>query len=162
MCVCVDVRAWVGLDLEAHQYQWLHQPKHRLSYESCDVILFPQQTSHLDITFLLPVLHTSECMSHHRLLFIHFHPCNGSLNHQNIPIMTDCMAKEAPTVNFLVKYEVPTVVSNDNFTNVTVCSLIEAYRHLCGSCHLYHQGILCNPTYITKHLDHAVGGCWIP
>jgi hypothetical protein len=81
MCVCVGTSAWVGLDLEAHQHQWLHQPKRCLSYESCDVILLPQQTSHLDIiTVLLSVLHTSECMYHHSLLFIHFHPNNGRVN----------------------------------------------------------------------------------
>jgi len=73
------------------------------------------------------------------------------------------MAKEAATVSFLVKYEVPTVVSNDdNFWNVTVRSLIEGYLHLGGSCHLYHQGILCNPTYITILLDKDVRGSWIP
>jgi len=49
-CVYVGVRTWVGLNLEAHQHQWLHQSKQRLRYESCDVILLPQQTSHLDIT----------------------------------------------------------------------------------------------------------------
>jgi len=68
------------------------------------------------------------------------------------------MEKEPPAVSLLVKYEVPTVVSNDdNFWNAKVRSLIEAYQHLCSSCNLYHQGILCNPTYITTLLDHDVG-----
>jgi hypothetical protein len=40
--------------------------------------------------------------------------------------MTDCMEKEAQTGSFLVKYEVPTVMSNDNdLWNVTVRCLIE-------------------------------------
>jgi hypothetical protein len=76
--------------------------------------------------------------------------------------MTNCMAKEAPTVSFLVKYEVPTVVSNDNdLWNVTVRCLRGLYQRLCGSCNLYHPGILCNPNYITTLLDHD-GGSWIP
>jgi hypothetical protein len=76
--------------------------------------------------------------------------------------MTDCMVQEAPTVSLLVKYEVPTAVSDDdNFWNATVRSLLEAYQHLCGSCTLYHQGILRNPTYITTLLGHDVGGSWI-
>jgi len=78
--------------------------------------------------------------------------------------MTDCMEKEGPTVNFLVQYEVPTVTNDDgDFWNAKVHSLIEAYQHLCGSCHLYHHGILCNPTHITTLLNHDVGGnSWIP
>ena len=56
--------------------------------------------------------------------------------------MTDCTEKEAPTVSFLVKYEVPAVVNDDDdFRDAMVRSLTEAYRHLCGSCHLYRQGI---------------------
>ena len=72
------------------------------------------------------------------------------------------MEKEARTVNFLVTYEVPTVVSNDDLWNVTVRCLTEACQHLRSSCHLYLQHIFCNPTYITTLLDHDVGGSWIP
>lgn len=123
VCVFVGVCTWVGLDLEVHKHRWLHQPKHHLSYESCEAILLPLQTSHMNITiFLLPVLHTSEYTSHHCLLFVHFHPYNGRINQGNILILTECMEEEALTVDFLVKYEVPTEVSNDdNFWNVTVC-----------------------------------------